>query len=232
MALSGSFNATRSPSLPVRRTSTKAAQGLARWPPAQTQTCPRLARSLSLAGYARAVHSMTAETTSSAPGGSVSVLLVPHRSLSRSGLVIFLVAQSLAAGGFAALAAWQGNVLAPLFALVELGGLGACLWVVWRASGLGQMITLTPSRLEVVTAKGAAPTVHFHPYWVRVHLQPGRRPGWPSRLMLGSHGRELEVGKFLNEAERRILAQRLSDLLRPMQAAGRSSGTSIQGDSE
>ena len=177
---------------------------------------------------------MTAETTSSAPGGSVSVLLVPHRSLSRSGLVIFLVAQSLAAGGFAALAAWQGNVLAPLFALVELGGLAACLWLVWRASGLGQMITLTPSRLEVVTAKGGARRrCIFIRTGCGVHLQPGRRPGWLwSRLMLASHGRELEVGKFLNEAERRILAQRLSDLLRPMQATGRSSGTSIQGDSE
>jgi len=158
---------------------------------------------------------MSEQVSSSIPDETVSVMVLPHRSLSRAGLVGFLAAQSLAAGIFAALAAWQGNVLAPVFAVLELGVVAYCLHRVWRASGSGQIITLTPSQLQVSGA-GAGP-VQFHPYWVRVRLAPGRRSGWPSRLLLGSHGREVEIGEFLNDVERRLLAQQLTQLLRPMQ---------------
>lgn len=161
---------------------------------------------------------MSEQVAGSIPGETVSVVVLPHRSVSRSGLASFLVAQSLAAGVCAMLAAWQGNVLAPAFAILELGLMAYCLGRVWRASGVGQIITLTPSRLQIDT--GRAEPAQFHPYWVRLRLLPGRRSGWPSRLLLGSHGRELEVGEFLNEAERRMLAQRLTQLLRPMQDRG------------
>lgn len=173
---------------------------------------------------------MSGHCSGSTPDATVSVVVLPHRSLSRTGLAGFLVAQSLAAGSFAALAAWQGNVLAPVFAVLELGFVAYCLQRVWRASGMGQIITLTPSRLEIDAA--GTGVAQFHPYWVRVRLVPGCRRGWPNRLLLGSHGREVEVGEFLNEAERRILAQRITDLLRPLQEGSGSSGILIQGDSE
>jgi uncharacterized membrane protein len=173
---------------------------------------------------------MSEQVSGSIPGETVSVMVLPHRSLSRSGLIGFLVAQSLAAGIFALLAAWQGNVLAPAFAVLELGVVAYCLHRVWRASGEGQIITLTPSRLQVTATRvGSA---QFHPYWVRLRLEPGRWRGWPSRLLLGSHGREVEVGAFLNERERRLLAQRLTELLRPMQDRGSATEISIQGENE
>jgi uncharacterized membrane protein len=60
---------------------------------------------------------------------------------------------------------------------------------------------------------GVAAPVQFHPYWARLVLQPGRWRGWPSRLLVCSHGREVEIGAFLHDGERRILAQKLSALL-------------------
>ncbi|HXD84473.1 MAG TPA: DUF2244 domain-containing protein [Rudaea sp.] len=157
--------------------------------------------------------------------------VMPHRSLSRVGLVAFLVAQGFAAGLMAGLAAWRGNVLAPVFAVLELGVVTWCLRRVWFASGLGQLITLTESQLAISSARSRE-TVQFHPYWVRVQLRPGRERGWPNRLVLGSHGRELEVGAFLNDEERRELAQRLAELLRPLQERGRPTGLSDQGEFE
>ena len=157
--------------------------------------------------------------------------VLPHRSLSRVGLVAFLVAQGFAAGVMAGLAAWRGNVLAPVFAVLELGVVTWCLRRVWFASGLGQLITLTPSRLAITSARSAE-TVQFHPYWVRVHLQAGRERNWPSRLVLRSHGREVEVGAFLNDEERRQLAQRLTELLRPHRDRDRTTGLSDQGEFE
>jgi uncharacterized membrane protein len=154
-----------------------------------------------------------------APGDLVSLAVLPHRSLTLTGLVAFLVGQSIAAIGFALLAAWGGNVFAPGFAVLELGVVAYCLLRVWRASAVGQIITLTPAQMEIAATSGVE-TVHFHPYWVRVRIEPGLWRGWPSRLLIGSHGREVEIGAFLNEEERQQLAQRLTELLRAANAHG------------
>jgi len=75
------------------------------------------------------------------------------------------------------------------------------------------------------------PAVHFHPYWVKVRIEPGSWRGWPSRLLVGSHGREVEIGVFLNEDERQALAQRLMELLRTANARGGSMEI-LKGDDE
>jgi uncharacterized membrane protein len=151
---------------------------------------------------------------------AVSVFLLPHRSLSRAGLLVYLASQSVAALGFAVLAAMLGVVLAPAFAVLELAVVAWCVERVWRASACGQVVTLAPDRVEIAATAGA-PAAHYHPYWMKVRLEPGRWSGWPSRLLVGSHGRETEVGAFLNDAERRELAQRLMQLLREVQSRGR-----------
>ena len=151
---------------------------------------------------------------------AVSVVVLPHRSLSRAGLFGYLVAQSIATLGFAGLAAAHGVVLAPVFAVLELAVVALCVVWVWRASACGQVITVAPDCLEIA-ATAKAPPARYHPYWMKVRLEPGRWPGWPSRLLVGSHGRETEVGAFLNDAERRELAQRLMQLLRDTQVRNR-----------
>ena len=116
-------------------------------------------------------------------------------------------------GGFAGLAAWRGNVFAPAFAALELGLVAYCLARVRRASAGGEIITLTATALEVTRMDAAQPTQRFHPYWVQMQLQPGRWHGWPSRLLLRSHGREVEIGAFLNEAENLpVLVSRLATM--------------------
>jgi uncharacterized membrane protein len=153
------------------------------------------------------------EALTSASAGSTRLLLLPHRSLTRTGFWLFLAAQSVAAGGFAGLAAWRGNVFAPAFAVLELALVAYCLGRVWRASANGEIVTLTPTTLELTRMGPAPATQRFHPYWVQAILQPGRWRGWPSRLLLRSHGREVEIGAFLNDAERDELARRLTALL-------------------
>ena len=156
---------------------------------------------------------MIEQTPALTPGDAVSMVILPHRSLSRAGLWLFMAAQSIAAGGFATLAAFGGNVFAPVFALIELVLVFFCLSRVWHASAAGEVVVVGPERLEIVRMGRSAPVVQFHPYWARVSLQPGNWRGAPSRLVVRSHGREVEIGAFLSEAERSDLAGRLTALL-------------------
>jgi uncharacterized membrane protein len=166
---------------------------------------------------------MTEQTPALTPGEAVSLVILPHRSLSRAGLWLFLTAQGVAAVGFALLAAWGGNVFAPGFALLELGVVAACLIRVWQASAAGEIVVLSATRLEIFPLGTTGQAVQFHPYWARLSLQPGRWRSAPNRLLLRSHGREVEIGAFLNEEERRDLAQRLSGLLAQAQNSERQS---------
>lgn len=153
------------------------------------------------------------ETLPRDSAGAVQLLLLPHRSLTRAGLWWFLALQSFATGVYAGLAAWHGVVFAPAFAVLELAIVACCLVRVWRASAAGEIITLMASRLEIARMGSRAPPAQFHPYWTQLTLQPGRWAGWPSRLLLRSHGREVEIGVFLNETERKDLKLRLDGLL-------------------
>lgn len=154
---------------------------------------------------------MIEKTPSLAPEVVASLVLLPNRSLSRAGLWGFVAIQSFAAAAFAGLAAWQGNVLAPLFAILEMGVVAYCLRRVWDASAHGEIITLTPTRIEVTRTPEGEAVADFHPYWARLTLQPGRRGS--SRLMIGSHGRDVEIGAFLRDDERRALARQLEALI-------------------
>lgn len=140
----------------------------------------------------------------------VTMWLKPNRTLSRRGLrrlIVVLVALVLITAG---LGAWQGNVFAPLFALVESAAVAVALSVAWRAGDRSERITLDASSLEVRSLPGRR-RMRFQVYWVRVSLeQPGNGR---QRLLLSSHGREMEIGAFLAEQERIELSKKLVVLL-------------------
>ncbi len=139
----------------------------------------------------------------------VTMWLRPNRALSRRGLrrlIMVLAALALTTAG---LGAWQGNVFAPLFALIESFAMAFALGAAWRGGDRSERITLDPSSLEVCFLPGRRCT-RFQSYWVRVHLARGNGH---DRLLLRSHGRELEIGTFLTDGERAELSRKLVVLL-------------------
>lgn len=117
----------------------------------------------------------------------------------------------------AGLGAWQGNVFAPLFALIEASAVAIALSVAWRAGDRSERITLDAESLEVQSLPGRR-CMRFQSYWVRVLLKPG---DGHDRLLLSSHGRELEIGAFLADEERVELSRKLKALLADLQARSR-----------
>ncbi|HEY4090928.1 MAG TPA: DUF2244 domain-containing protein [Luteibacter sp.] len=137
------------------------------------------------------------------------VWLRPNRALDKRGLRRLIIGLSALAMATAAFGAWQGNVFAPFFALLEAFVLGFALGAAWRAGDRGERIAIGPDTLEVRWLPGRR-VRRFQTYWVRVGLAPG---DGRQRLLIRSHGNELEIGAFLGEEERVEVSRKLMVLL-------------------
>jgi len=165
---------------------------------------------------------------STAGSSQVTVWLRPNRSLSRRGLrrwVTVLVTVTIAV---AVLCAFSGNVYAPLFALVESGAVVFALSRAWHAGDRSERITIDERSLELECLPGHR-HASFQSYWVRVSM---RKAGNRQRLVLASHGGEVEVGAFLGEEERADVMETLRALLAEKTARPQGKGTIGKVDSE
>jgi uncharacterized membrane protein len=96
------------------------------------------------------------------------------------------------------------------FAGLEMLALGWALRVSMRRRHYSQIILLSDDVVRVETRDGSrVRKIEFTRHWARVKLRRADFRLHPSRLTIESHGRECEVGGFLNEEERRALAGQL-----------------------
>lgn len=113
------------------------------------------------------------------------------------------------AGGFAVLGYWP---VLP-FAGLELLLLGVGFWLCAASGRTTEVISIGDT---IIVEKGThephcvwqAPRA-----WAQVTLQQPRIAWYPSRLVLRSSGREVPLGDFLAEEERRELADKLKRLV-------------------
>jgi len=143
--------------------------------------------------------------------GTCRYILRPNRSLSTRGMVWFVAGVGalalFIAMRFVLLGAWM---VLPL-AVAEIAALGFAFFLVARSGRRCEIIDVDEREMRVVRDDGQARREwKFQPYWVQVILQPDPENWYPSRLYLRSHGRQLEIGNSLTDAER----QELSDALK------------------
>ena len=138
----------------------------------------------------------------------------PNCSLSPRGALVFFgvtAAGSLAVAGYFA---WQGFWPVLPFAGLELFMLGVALGLSMRRGGHVEEITVHADLITVLReGRSGRQSVDFPRHWARVELRRSPRLGHPSRLLISSHGRGLEVGGSLTEDERRRLGRRLQELI-------------------
>ena len=137
------------------------------------------------------------------------------RALSRRGLRWVFAACATVNGaiavGFSALGAW---VVLP-FAGLEIVAVGAVLALVARQRGDYELVIVDDDRLHIVRrARGRRECVELQRYWARVSLARGNYGWYPSRLLIKSHGRAVEVGAWMNEEAREAFAHELAAAMR------------------
>lgn len=135
-------------------------------------------------------------------------VIAPNQSMSWKGLLLAfgaIAGVTLAVGGFFWL---RGFTLVLPFSGLEALALGAALYVTAWRGGTREVITITDDSVSVETGRSKPEQRHdFQRYWTKVILRRPWVAWYPSKLLLCSHGREIEVGRFLNEEERKGLAQ-------------------------
>ncbi len=140
-------------------------------------------------------------------------VIVPHRSLSATGLRILLgvvlAACIISSTVFALVGAWPVGIFAGLELI-----LAAILFRLHlRAARASELLLLAPDGLRIVRTSpaGAVSTSHLQADWMTVRLE--ERPGRVPALMLLGHNRRVEIARTLGEGAKRTLAQALADAL-------------------
>lgn len=156
-----------------------------------------------------------------AEGAPRAIVIQPSRSMSWRGLLLVYTGIATVTLGVG-LACWViGLPLVLPFSGVELLVLGAAFYLTARSGGVREVVSISAEQVAVEAGRtGPERRAAFQRHWTRVILEPSGHGWYPSRLLIRSHGREVELGKFLNEQERCGLAVELRAALQPGQRAG------------
>ena len=135
-------------------------------------------------------------------------VIAPNQSMSGKELLLVFIGiagVTLAIGAYFWL---HGLTLVLPFSGLEVLALGVALYITAWRGGAREVITITDDSICVETGRSRPEQRHdFQRYWTKVVLRRPWVAWYPSKLLLCSHGREIEVGRFLNEEERRGLAK-------------------------
>ena len=143
-------------------------------------------------------------------------MIRPNCSLPWRETVQFYLGMVIVSFSIAAAFATKGMWLVLPFAGLEMLALGIAFYLVARRSMRWQMLNIHEDCVEII--EGVDKSVIRSSYqraWLQVRLEAAAVRGYPSRLVLRSRGRSTEIGEYLTEVEKQLLAQQLRDVLAP-----------------
>lgn len=144
-----------------------------------------------------------------------TILLQPNNSMSwRINLLLFgamtILSMTIAIGFLIA----GASIILP-FSLLELLALFIatyyCLWQRQRK----ELITFDEHQVIVQKGFYRPQAIHrYHRLWCQLIIRRPTHPWKTPAVLLRSHGKELELGSFLNQQDKAILIERLEQLLK------------------
>lgn len=144
------------------------------------------------------------------------IVLAPHVSLSVRGACVFFGLVCLATFGVAGVATMLGFWPVLPFAGAEMLLLGWALHSNMQRRFQRESILISDTEVIIDDAQANPRRIVFPRHWARVKIRRPKSPLHRCQLVIESHGRVREVGKFLTEEERRTLAAELRRLIGDM----------------
>jgi uncharacterized membrane protein len=145
--------------------------------------------------------------------------LRPNPPMSARGLKIVVAAVACINLGFGLVLVLHGAWPVMPFMGADVALLAWALNAARAAARTFEQIRLTPFSLVVrrKPARGAGTEIELNPYWVRVEMDDP--PQRTSYLVLWSHGKGVQIGRFLAPNERLSFAKTLRGALRRVREA-------------
>ena len=142
--------------------------------------------------------------------------LVPHCSLSVRGAYVFFVSVCVTTFGVALTATVLGYWPVLPFAGAEMLLLAWALKTNMARRFQRESIVISETEVSIEDSCATPHRLVFPRHWARVKIRRPKSPLHRGQLVIESHGRAREVGKFLTEEERRRLAAELRLLIGDM----------------
>ncbi|GEM_PF-2792073 len=139
------------------------------------------------------------------------VLIHPNQSLTPVQFWLAFAALAFITLMLAVLLAFLGFWLVVPVALLHLGIVWSGFYLAWKRSERIEFVRFEEGRVIVGNSQ-AGPQAEFNRHWLRVVERSGTTME-SVRVFLGSHGRQLEIGRDINAEERRGLKQILQTFL-------------------
>lgn len=112
-----------------------------------------------------------------------------------------------------------GLTLILPFSGIEILALGAAFYITACNGDVQEVIVINRDTIIIERGRqGPEQREIFQRAWAQVVLERSWNSWYPSRLLIRSHGRQLEIGKFLNEQERQGFVLELGKALKNNQA--------------
>lgn len=143
------------------------------------------------------------------------IVIRPNRSLTPRQLQLAFLGIAVVcigiASAFAALGMWP---VLP-FAGAEMIVVGIGFYLSARGGEETEVVSVGANKVAVEKAhRQISERLEFQRAWAQIRLLRPELRWYPSRLVIGSHGKAVELGGFLNEDERRQLAEKLQRAIR------------------
>lgn len=149
------------------------------------------------------------------PGSHGCLVLQPNASPSWLGALILFACVAIPSLSLSLYLGFSGFWYFLPVSLAVLAGLAAGLWVGYWRTQLREVVSVEGESIAIERGHHHPEERHeFQRGWAQVVIEPADRQDH-NRLYIRSHGRAVEIGAFLDDEERRDVAQKLMLLLGP-----------------
>lgn len=146
--------------------------------------------------------------------GEGHIVLSPNNSASwKFNLVLWAALTfilAVVATGFLLMGLWM---IFP-FSMLEIVVLYAGLHFVAYNNCKTEVITFRGDRIIIEKGRSSSERIwEYQRTWAKIFVKPPQFRGYPVRIFIRSHGKELELGSFLNEQDKKELISQLKMLV-------------------
>lgn len=154
------------------------------------------------------------ETSTDTNTGLSTIVLRPNNSASWQFNMVIISSLAFIAFCISTYFALHGLWLVFPFAGLEISALFICLYLRLRANTRIEVITFDES--TVVIERGcnhAEKSWKYQRLWAKILVKRPATRGRQKRVFIRSHGKELELGSFLNKQDKDILIRNLKSVI-------------------